>query len=245
MSLAAVAHPVVAPTDKLTAFLEDHRGFVLDHPGTRHPFLEAYSTGGLSAQQTRICFLEFYQFINKYPFYLSILGGRLEDMSALQEIIRINADEVAAFRGKPHLQIYREFLNALGVSDTEIDQYQPQLPSLAINEHVRNAYLHSPVAEAVGALFGLETMASHMMYCLDQGLRVSGYSDAVRFFFTIHVELEKNHAEESFEAAKPLFRGDELSVRANEVLFEKGLREFMGRLDGFWSGVGARCDLAA
>jgi pyrroloquinoline-quinone synthase len=241
MSTSMSALPLAS--NRLDSFLEQQRCFVLEHRGTRHPFLLSYRDAGLRAEATRMCFLEFYQFINDYPFYLSILGGRMQYMEFLREISRIMADEVGAFQGKPHLTIYREFLRALGIAEDEIDSYQPLPTSVAMNQHVRNAYTQRPLAEAAGTLFGLETMASDMMDCLNEGLRASGYGAEVRHFFEIHVSLEKNHSDEGFAAARPLFRGDAATRARNEALFEKGVQDFMERLDGFWTAIGHKTGL--
>lgn len=247
MSLNSIGKSTVKPTTKPKMFsyedsLEAKSDFVLAHRATKHPFLERYAEQGLTKVQTQQCFLEFYQFINQYPFYLAVLGGRIEDLKTLQEISRILADEIGTANGhRPHLDIYREFLNDIGLSDAEIDAYKPLGTSTAIQALVRETYTLESVSQGVGVLFGLETMASDMMFYLNEGLRASGYGDKERFFFAIHVELEKEHRAESFVAAGPLLDNPEAYAK-NWQGFETGLDTFMQALDDFWSGIEAKCN---
>lgn len=87
-------------------FLDNKREYVLSHSGTKHPFLISYEKNGLTSEATKKCYLELFQFINSYPFYLAILAGRIGDLSVLQEMVRILSDEVGARPGhRPHLHI--------------------------------------------------------------------------------------------------------------------------------------------
>lgn len=226
---------------EINAFLLAQKSKVLTHSGTQHPFLQAFAENGLPPAACKEVFLEVLHLFKDYPFYLSILAGRLFDLKVLQEVIRILSDEVAAFNGKPHLDIYQDFLRIIGNDDASMAAHQPLKTSLAMNACIQRNYLEQDTAVGVGSLFALETMASDMMNFLNRGLAASGFDAEQRYFFEIHVELEKEHSDESFSAAIPILsNGGPEQVREKQRLFAQGLDDFMNTLSAFWSGIAAQ-----
>lgn len=214
-------------------YIKQVEKYVKQHSGVEHEFLINYSKYGLEKQETINCFKRFYDLIGNYPFYLSILMGRIGNMKAMKELLPILCDEVGLGKDRPHLEIYQNFFSSISGHPLKSNN----LKSKKINNFIRKSYVNEDVNYAVGVLFALENMAEKMMRYLNEGLKVSGYDKQHRLFFTIHIVAEKEHAEHGNNLFVQLHQ-DGIIEREG---FQQGAMDFMSNLDIFWNKVQHNC----
>jgi pyrroloquinoline-quinone synthase len=221
---------------EMVDYLDEWKDYILRHRGIEHPFLNGFANGKMHMDDIKKVFLEFYYFIHHLPFYIAGMANSTRDERILREVIINVAEEVGEKDYVPHLDIYRDFMTKLGISEQEITRYSSLDSTLKIDRGVEKLYTKSPIEKALGAMYALETMSSSMVSKLNCGLVVNGFDEDVRHFFIFHIEGEKGHSNGAFNAIFPY-----LEVPSNQRLFEGGIKEFMKLIEQFWDGVGEIC----
>lgn len=222
--------------DQLTInYLDDWSSHVLNHRGVEHPFLNRFEVAGANSDEIKILFLEFYYFIRYLPFYIAGMALRTRDENILREIVINVAEEVGERDKTPHLDMYREFLRQIFVTNTEINHFTCLESTRMLDRGVEDLYTRGSIETALGAMYALETMSSSMVSKLNNGLECAGFDSEVRAFFILHIDGEKGHSNGAFNA---IFKY--LGVESNRVLFEDGIKRFMQLMERFWDGVEQR-----
>lgn len=214
----------------IKAYLDDMLGRIATHRAVEHPFLNAYRTTRLGAEQERRLFSECFYFFRHLPFYITGMAMKTRDELILREIVGNVADEVGT--DPTHSTIYRGFLARIGIGEDEIERYRPLDVTRRLNDGIRRLYTEAPLHKALGALYADETMSSIMVSKLNDGLANQGYGRDVRHFWLLHVDVEVGHSNSVFNAIAPYV--DSPETRAQ---FEEGAWEFLGLVGAFWDGV--------
>ncbi|HEX8186197.1 MAG TPA: iron-containing redox enzyme family protein [Blastocatellia bacterium] len=224
---------------EMVGYLDEWKELILRHRGTNHPFLNNFRAKRTSPEAIKRVFLEFYYFVRHLPFYIAGMALLTRDERVLREII-INVTEEVGERDKtPHLDIYRNFMRRAGITETEIAHYICLESTRKIDTGIEKLYTKSSIEKALGAMYALETMSSEMVGKLNDALELNGFDEETRSFFIFHIESEKGHSNGAFNAIFPY-----LTIPANRVLFEEGLKEFMTLIESFWDGVSSICHQA-
>lgn len=219
----------------IVSYINSWEKYIVAHRGICHPFLDKYAFEGLGFDENATLFTEFYYFIRYLPFYIAGMAMRTRDERILREIVINVAEEVGERDKTPHLDIYRRFLEALGVEGVYIDQYTCLQSTLDLDDGVKDLYTNSPIEKGLGAMYALETMSSLMVEKLNLGLEKSGYDGQERAFFVLHIDGEKGHSNGAYNAISPY-----LNVKANKIYFEDGIKRFMNLIERFWDGIAVR-----
>jgi pyrroloquinoline quinone (PQQ) biosynthesis protein C len=216
--------------------LAKNEQFIHAHRGINHPFLLRFAES-TTCKLNSIVFSEFYYFIRYLPFYIAGMAMSTRDEKILREIVVNVAEEVGERSKMPHLDIYRDFLEQLGITQEDIRQYQCSEKTRQIDEGVRLLYTQSPIIKSMGAMFALETMSSRMVTLLNEGLKRQNYDAETRLFFEIHIEAEVGHSNGVYNAV-----GTYLTEPSNTRLFSDGVQSFMTLIEDFWNGVEELCN---
>jgi pyrroloquinoline quinone (PQQ) biosynthesis protein C len=217
-------------SDYLNGMIE----YILAHRAVEHPFLNRYMRQGLTKEAERILFSECYYFFRHLPFYIAGMANLTRDEMVLRELILNVVDEIGNGTTVPktHSTIFREFLERLGITAQEVEQYQCLPTTTALNEGIRKLYTESPIVLALGALYADETMSAIMVSKINDGLTTDGYDEQTRYFWKLHMDAEVGHSNSVFNAIFPYVRDQQA-----RVVFESGINQFLGLVEAYWDGV--------
>jgi len=135
--------------------LDDWKGYILQHRGVEHPFLNDFAITRTGKEDLKKIFLEFYYFIQHLPFYIAGMATTTKDERILREIAINLAEEVGERDKIPHLEIYRGFMTQLGITDKEVSRYTCLDSTENMDKGVEELYTKSPIEKALGAMYAL------------------------------------------------------------------------------------------
>lgn len=214
------------------AYLDSRIEGVLSHRAVEHPFLNWYTRNSLTKDQERTLFLECFYFFRYLPYYIAGMAMNTRSDAVLRELILNVYDEVCG--EVTHSTIYREFLHKIGISDEDIETYNPLPTTTALNEGIKKLYTEMPIAKSLGALYADETMSAIMVGKLNDGLKNQGYDEVMRYFWVLHTQVEVGHSNSVFNAIFPYIKEPN-----TKELFEAGMAGFLSLLEAYWDGVDA------
>ncbi|MGK7929241.1 MAG: iron-containing redox enzyme family protein [Spirulina sp.] len=213
-------------------YLDGKLQYILNHRSVEHPLLNYYRKNAFTKEQEKKFYLECYYYFQYEPFYITGMAMNTRDYKILREVILNVADEVAG--EVPHSQLFREQINALGISDEEIDNYQCLPTTTAINQGAMKLYTEPPIERNLGALFADETMSAVLAAQFNDGLENQGYGKNVRKHWLMHLAVEVGHSNNAFNAIAPY-----VSEARGRELFEEGIYTYLELLENYWDGVDA------
>lgn len=211
-------------------YLNDKIEYVLNSKAVNHPFLDFYQKNKLSRKEEIILFSECFYWFKDLPFYISGMSSITRDTNILKEISINVLDEVGG--EKSHAELYVDFLNDLGINESDVINYTPSKEVIKLNKGMEELYGGHPILKALGALFFDEAMSTVMMYKMNKALKFNGYSSDIRFFWEIHIELEKSHSNGMFNAIHPYIDSD-----YSKKVFESGIIELENLVEMFWNNI--------
>lgn len=203
---------------------------ILQSRAVEHPFLQWYATNKLTPEQERILFSECFYWFRFLPFYIAGMSQLTRDTAILKEIMLNVLDEVGG--EKSHAEIYLGFLEQIGITEEDVLRYTPAAATIALNNGMARLYTEHPVEKALGALYFDEAMSAIMVSKVNDGLVNQGYDEDTRFFWELHIEVEKGHSNSVFNAIFPHAGSVETKAK-----FEVGLRELQSLVEGFWDQI--------
>jgi pyrroloquinoline-quinone synthase len=222
-------------------FLEELKARVAEHPFLRHPFLQMVSTQPVSRQQARTFALLYYPHILRTRLYQACALGVTPDENIQAVMTEILYDEYGNGNSKrSHMEIYRKFMRALGISEEEIAN-PPITPE-------QQGYIDTMMRITQGtdwlAAIGVAGIAGEWPIppyyrMLLKGLRtVPGLDDDALELFIGHIELDIHHSHiveqaimpylETREGQESLWRGINLNLNARLVQLSGLQREVFG-----------------
>jgi pyrroloquinoline quinone (PQQ) biosynthesis protein C len=211
-------------------YLDGMLAKIANHRAVEHPFLNAYRTTRLRAEQERRLYCECFYFFRYLPFYIMGMALKTRDEMILREIVANVTDEVGS--DPTHSKIYQDFLERIGITRQKVDEYKPLDVTLRLNDGIRKLYTESEIDKALGALYADESMSSIMVSKLNDGLANQGYDESTRHFWLLHMGVEVGHSNSVFNAIAPYVSAAE--TRAN---FEEGAWAFLDLVEAYWDGV--------
>ena len=158
----------------------------------KHPFYQDWQAGKLSRESLQLYAVQYYRHVEAFPKHLRVLAARADE--SLKPVVLENLAEEENPDG-PHPKLWREFAEALGVSEEDI----LNSPSLPGTQHVVHTFRdicgNRPVAEAVAALYAYEAQVPEIATTKIDGLnRFYGITDAKgTAYFAVHAEADKAH----------------------------------------------------
>jgi len=202
----------------------------------KHPFYQDWQAGKLSRESLQLYAVQYYRHVEAFPQHLRVLAARADE--SLKPVVLENLAEEENPDG-PHPKLWREFAEALGVSEEDI----LNSPSLPGTQHVVHTFRdicgNRPVAEAVAALYAYEAQVPEIATTKIDGLnRFYGITDAKgTAYFAVHEEADKAHraAWSNWLAEKATGDETEILTSTNEAL-----NALWGALDAVHSGSCAK-----
>jgi len=158
----------------------------------KHPFYQDWQAGKLSRESLQLYAAQYYRHVEAFPKHLRVLAERAD--ASLKPVVLENLAEEENPAG-PHPQLWREFAEALGVSEEDI-MNSPSLPGTQNVVHTfRDICGNRPVPEAVAALYAYESQVPEIASTKIEGLnRFYGINDAKgTAYFSVHEHADKAH----------------------------------------------------
>lgn len=216
---------------------ERMKEIVQEHPAIHNDFLTRFSKGQVSEAEFDRFAKEFFHFSRTFPAILANLLVNTADEAEAFELTKVLASELGD--GDPNLRhelLFRKFLVSIGIDPHKVIAAQMNATTKVYLDGLWALYGGKDHAKALGASFGLETMAIPMWDQLLPGLKSVKNSKRRSMdieYFTFHRELESQH-EDAMEKVSNIVGHDP----AAEKSFESGMREALDLLHGFWVGLG-------
>ena len=178
------------------SFLEHLEAQVEHHPALHHSFLRRFGAGGLGRLQLWAFGLQHYQLVRVFTSYLEALSKNISEPEVRDWIHRILEDEYARPHtyDRSHVALYRRFLRALGLRETDWEGAEALPETRAfIERHLELTSLRHP-AVGLGAVGpGHEWAIPTMFAYLVEGLRKAGVGDECLEYFTLHIAQDLEH----------------------------------------------------
>ena len=200
-----------------------------EHPALNHIWLENVAGQRYPdpAWVLRDFAYQYYAYVSGFPQYLQVVVDKLED-TRHQQALRHNLDEengqldaidtailedvgidVEAIVGFSHLQLYRRFCTAMGITNAELANAAPA--ALAWKQELLDYLKNTSQAAAVGTIgIGTESIVRPMYEKLLGGIRhLDGIARKDYVFFELHCIVDDQHAIDLNRIAVDLIADDE------------------------------------
>ncbi|MDQ3987449.1 MAG: iron-containing redox enzyme family protein [Actinomycetota bacterium] len=193
-----------------------------------HPFYRAWADGTLSLEDLRHYSAQYFRQVETFPTVLETLAERVPEPRAREIVLNNLRDE----RDGDHPGLWIRFAEALGVKEDDL-RSAPRSPetdqcALAFSE----AASDMPVSFALGMLYGYESQTPQVAQTKVQGLKDHyGVDGSSVEYFSLHGELDVEHANELIEALDSVIENEEDEAAAAEGA-ARGAQAVWHLLDG-------------
>jgi pyrroloquinoline-quinone synthase len=212
--------------------LESLDALVEKHHLLKHPFYQAWSEGRLSKQQLGLYAEQYYQHVRSFPENLKQLAARTNGDAALKSIVKENLDEELD-ASAPHPQLWRQFAESLGVSDTSLEGAHPRPGVAALLDTFDEVATQGSMTQAVAAFYVYEAQVPEIATQKISGLRrFYGITEPRALaYFAVHEEADVRH-----RAAWREWLATQTNVDTVGVLCaaERSLKALWGALDAVY-----------
>jgi pyrroloquinoline-quinone synthase len=196
----------------------------------KHPFYRAWTQGTLSRESLALYAEQYYQHVRAFPENLKQLASRSK--GELRILVDENLAEELDPAG-PHPLLWRQFANAVGASDADIDSTRPLPGVAALLDAFDELSEDCSKAQAVAAFYVYEAQVPEIATQKIAGLRkYYGVTDepALRYF-AVHEEADVRHraAWRQWLGAQPASESGPIMVAA-----ERTLKALWGALDAVY-----------
>jgi pyrroloquinoline-quinone synthase len=160
----------------------------------KHPFYLAWARGELSREALTDYAQQYYQHVAAFPTYLSAVHAKCDDQPTRKQILANLIDEEA---GSPnHPELWKQFANALGVSDVDLEKTDRQSETENLIETFRSVCGAESTAEGLAALYAYESQIPAICGSKIDGLKnYYGFKDPKGYeYFSVHIEADKEHS---------------------------------------------------
>jgi pyrroloquinoline-quinone synthase len=161
-----------------------------------HPFYQAWSCGHLTGEQLQTYAKEYYHHVKAFPTYLSALHSRCEEPGLRRVLLNNLIDEEA---GEPnHPDLWRSFIQALGVAPKEIESHKPREATKSLIQAFKECCASLPLASGVAALYCYESQIPPICKTKIEGLKKwYGFDSPEQYrYFSVHETADVAHAQE-------------------------------------------------
>jgi pyrroloquinoline-quinone synthase len=158
----------------------------------KHPFYQEWQAGTLSRERLQLYAAQYYLHVEAFPVHLKVLARRAN--GALRELILENlAEEENPVA--PHPKLWRDFADAVGVSEEVLWTSAPLPGMRVLVETYREICRKKPFAEAVAALYAYEAQVPEIAATKMEGLsRHYGVNTPQGVaYFEVHEEADRVH----------------------------------------------------
>jgi pyrroloquinoline-quinone synthase len=200
-----------------------------------HSFYRAWTAGELTSEDLREYAAEYWHHVSAFPTYLSALHSRLEDSELRRTVLRNLVDEegIDLPDRKPHSELWMDFANGMGASDSAVRQREVQPEMHALIGTFFRLIQQENAAVGLAALYAYESRVPAIAKQKAAGLCAYYKADAKTCrYFTVHETADVHHAEVWKQAiTKELERDPASTDRALDAA-ETAAKALWDALDG-------------
>jgi pyrroloquinoline quinone (PQQ) biosynthesis protein C len=235
-------------TERMMERIEQLLGNINKHPAVDNDFYTAWMSRYFGMEELEVVARNYGAWVRSFPDALAILVAGSTDVDAKTEYVKTLYSEMGYGKAeKAHSVLLDSFFEQLAKQlgfEARLDRarLESQVPLLASTtaliegEHA----LYSDPQRSIGAQLALEWQAYTMVRKLYEGARnymrfwpdPDGFHEACEYFYAHIGAAEKDHKEESLNAARH-FAASEQGVR-NMI---DGYDRHLGLIASFWEGV--------
>ncbi|HUZ04864.1 MAG TPA: CADD family putative folate metabolism protein [Acidobacteriaceae bacterium] len=200
-----------------------------------HPFYRAWTAGELTPEDLRAYAAEYWHHVSAFPTYLSALHARMEDTELRRVVLRNLLDEegIGSPDGKPHSQLWMDFANGMGASESEVRTRTLQPESEALISNFRNIAQQGNTAAALAAFYAYESKVPAIAREKAAGLQQHYAADAATCrYFTLHQTADVHHARVWQQAIGTELERDSASAEVALDAAETTAKALWSALDG-------------
>jgi len=167
-------------------------GLIAEHHLLKHPFYRAWTEGRLSMESLQLYAEQYYQHVRAFPENLRQLAGRVN--GNLAPLVNENLAEELDPAG-PHPVLWRQFAQALGVTETALDRARPLPGIAALLDTFDEVASQGTPAQAVASFYAYEAQVPEISTRKISGLRrYYGVEDPRALaYFCVHEEADVRH----------------------------------------------------
>jgi pyrroloquinoline-quinone synthase len=202
----------------------------------KHPFYRAWGEGSLPMESLQLYAEQYYQHVRAFPENLRQVAGRAD--GDLAKVVEDNlAEELDP--AAPHPALWREFAQAVGVSETALEGARPLPGIAALLDTYEEVAAEGTMAQAVASFYAYEAQVPETAAQKLAGLRrYYGVCDERALaYFSVHQEADVRH-----RAAWRTWLASQKDADTFGVLCaaERSLKALWGALDSVMDGKGRR-----
>jgi pyrroloquinoline quinone (PQQ) biosynthesis protein C len=172
-------------------------------PIEEHPLFRRLEGGTLSTPQVQQLALQIHHVVDHFPRFLAALLSNIPDYRLRMPLVDNLFEEHGRMNARAvHVETYRDFLRATGLSDADIAASRPAIPVLAYTRALSDLCLHHPFPEGLGALGVIEEIVARVSPIVARfALQNLGTGPGSLGHFADHATLDITHANEIYEVA--------------------------------------------
>lgn len=200
-----------------------------------HSFYQAWTAGELTRDDLREYAAEYWQHVSAFPTYLSALHSRLEDTELRRTVLRNLLDEegIDAPDGKPHSDLWMDFANGMGASESEVRHHKSQPEMSALIGTFHKLMQQDNAVVGLAALYAYESQVPEIAKQKAAGLCEHYGADAATCrYFTLHQTADVHHAEVWKQAIHEELARDSASADKALDAAETAAQALWSALDG-------------
>lgn len=205
-----------------------------------HPFYKAWAAGELTRDDLREYAQDYFHHVAAFPSYLEEFGTRSQDDQLRRVIFMNRDDECGADGGRPHAEIWLDFVEGMGGS-RDLDGHTPVKAVAQLTDSFHAVAREGSPEEALAAFYAYESQVPRVAEEKARGLReMYGADEKTCGYFTVHTTADVYHSRIWRHQLAKL-------VEANPAVAEKALtagenasKALWNALDGIEAGRVAR-----
>jgi pyrroloquinoline quinone (PQQ) biosynthesis protein C len=213
-------------------WIDNQTRFVLEHRGLKHELFDSLDQYTQNPEFLKITARQLYNIVLGFPFHIAgaIASSRDEDL--LELLVRNLYTEIGgeSDKHKRHLDVFRDYL--LSVRAGIVPPQSPELwmETIDLENQASSMYRSPDMGTKLGSLFAFETMSSPMVTYWHNSLsKLCGLKSKDYKFFTIHQDVEKDHADDIARCCSKYFQDQIFQVR-----FKASSNITMENLEKLW-----------
>jgi pyrroloquinoline-quinone synthase len=160
----------------------------------KHPFYLAWTRGDLSKETLTDYARQYYHHVAAFPTYLSAVHAECDVPSTRKQILSNLNDEEA---GSPnHPELWLRFANALGVSDSDVQNTEKRAETRNLIEAFRSVCRDGSTVEGLAALYAYESQIPAICESKIDGLKNHyGFTEPKAYeYFSVHIDADREHS---------------------------------------------------
>src|SRR5215475_9085469 len=160
----------------------------------KHPFYQDWQAGKLTRESLQLYAEQYYRHVEAFPQHLQVLAERADE--SLKPVVMENLEEELN-PAQPHPRLWRDFAEALGVSEKQIAASDSLPGTQNVVAKFNELCSERSVAEAVAALYAYESQVPEIATTKIDGLRrfYQVTEPEALAYFAVHQVADKAHRE--------------------------------------------------